>query len=88
MCRLTATTQRFFLLSQNVNHRVLHVYRKYIISCKQTEVPLSVPWDPSNQVLQCLANRGSDASRGLLDIATVFRSSDGAFIFSDVPELQ
>uniref|UniRef100_H2ZVZ9 Acyl-CoA thioesterase 11 n=1 Tax=Latimeria chalumnae TaxID=7897 RepID=H2ZVZ9_LATCH len=24
--------------------------RKYIISCKQTEVPLSVPWDPSNQV--------------------------------------
>uniref|UniRef100_A0A3Q4H5K2 Acyl-CoA thioesterase 11 n=1 Tax=Neolamprologus brichardi TaxID=32507 RepID=A0A3Q4H5K2_NEOBR len=29
---------------------VLHVYRKYIISCKQTEVPLSVPWDPSNQM--------------------------------------
>ncbi|XP_072429854.1 acyl-coenzyme A thioesterase 11 isoform X4 [Chiloscyllium punctatum] len=24
--------------------------RKYIISRKQTEVPLSVPWDPSNQV--------------------------------------
>ncbi|XP_031665853.1 acyl-coenzyme A thioesterase 11 isoform X3 [Oncorhynchus kisutch] len=24
--------------------------RKYIISCKQTEVPLSVPWDLSNQV--------------------------------------
>uniref|UniRef100_A0A8C1P3A1 Acyl-CoA thioesterase 11a n=2 Tax=Cyprinus carpio TaxID=7962 RepID=A0A8C1P3A1_CYPCA len=24
--------------------------RKYIISCKQTEVPLSVPWDTSNQV--------------------------------------
>ncbi|KAF7692325.1 acyl-coenzyme A thioesterase 11 [Silurus meridionalis] len=24
--------------------------RKYIISCKHTEVPLSVPWDPSNQV--------------------------------------
>uniref|UniRef100_A0A8C9HKJ0 Acyl-CoA thioesterase 11 n=1 Tax=Piliocolobus tephrosceles TaxID=591936 RepID=A0A8C9HKJ0_9PRIM len=24
--------------------------RKYIVSCKQTEVPLSVPWDPSNQV--------------------------------------
>lgn len=29
---------------------VLHVYRKYIISSKQTEVSLSVPWDPSNQV--------------------------------------
>uniref|UniRef100_A0A667WV38 Acyl-CoA thioesterase 11b n=1 Tax=Myripristis murdjan TaxID=586833 RepID=A0A667WV38_9TELE len=28
----------------------LFVYRKYIISCKQTEVPLSVPWDPSNQM--------------------------------------
>uniref|UniRef100_A0A2I3SRJ9 Acyl-CoA thioesterase 11 n=2 Tax=Pan TaxID=9596 RepID=A0A2I3SRJ9_PANTR len=27
--------------------------RKYIVSCKQTEVPLSVPWDPSNQV--CLS---------------------------------
>ncbi|KAI7810158.1 Acyl-CoA thioesterase 11 [Triplophysa rosa] len=24
--------------------------RMYIITCKQTEVPLSVPWDPSNQV--------------------------------------
>uniref|UniRef100_F7A399 Acyl-coenzyme A thioesterase 11 n=1 Tax=Ornithorhynchus anatinus TaxID=9258 RepID=F7A399_ORNAN len=24
--------------------------RKYIVSCKQAEVPLSVPWDPSNQV--------------------------------------
>nr|XP_033772782.1 acyl-coenzyme A thioesterase 11 [Geotrypetes seraphini] len=24
--------------------------RKYVISCKQSEVPLSVPWDPSNQV--------------------------------------
>uniref|UniRef100_A0AAR2IM49 Acyl-coenzyme A thioesterase 11 n=1 Tax=Pygocentrus nattereri TaxID=42514 RepID=A0AAR2IM49_PYGNA len=24
--------------------------RKYIISCKQSEVPLSVPWDPSNQM--------------------------------------
>eukprot|EP00063_Salmo_salar_P096546 XP_014071381.1 PREDICTED: acyl-coenzyme A thioesterase 11-like isoform X1 [Salmo salar] len=24
--------------------------RKYIISCKQTEVPLSVPWDISNQI--------------------------------------
>ncbi|XP_043819752.1 acyl-coenzyme A thioesterase 11 isoform X3 [Dromiciops gliroides] len=24
--------------------------RKYIVSCKQAEVPVSVPWDPSNQV--------------------------------------
>ncbi|XP_021573160.1 acyl-coenzyme A thioesterase 11 [Carlito syrichta] len=24
--------------------------RRYIVSCKQTEMPLSVPWDPSNQV--------------------------------------
>ncbi|XP_062437949.1 acyl-coenzyme A thioesterase 11 isoform X2 [Rhea pennata] len=24
--------------------------RKYIVSCRQTEVPLSVPWDQSNQV--------------------------------------
>ncbi|XP_025782669.1 acyl-coenzyme A thioesterase 11 [Puma concolor] len=23
---------------------------KYIVSCKQTEMPISVPWDPSNQV--------------------------------------
>ncbi|CAI9152152.1 unnamed protein product [Rangifer tarandus platyrhynchus] len=27
--------------------------RKYIVSCKQAEMPLSVPWDPSNQV--CLS---------------------------------
>ncbi|KAG5214796.1 hypothetical protein R6Z07F_000356 [Ovis aries] len=26
---------------------------KYIVSCKQAEMPLSVPWDPSNQV--CLS---------------------------------
>lgn len=30
--------------------------RKYIISCKQTEVPLSVPWDPSNQVMSFQMN--------------------------------
>jgi len=24
--------------------------RKYVVSCKQTEVPLSVPWDQSNKV--------------------------------------
>uniref|UniRef100_A0ABI7YND5 Acyl-CoA thioesterase 11 n=2 Tax=Felis catus TaxID=9685 RepID=A0ABI7YND5_FELCA len=24
--------------------------RQYIVSCKQTEMPISVPWDPSNQV--------------------------------------
>ncbi|NXK03479.1 ACO11 thioesterase, partial [Herpetotheres cachinnans] len=27
--------------------------RKYVISCKQTEVPLSVPWDQSNKVGCC-----------------------------------
>lgn len=64
-----------FLLSLKVNcHCALHVYRKYIISCKQTEVPLSVPWDPSNQVLQFLANR---VPHGLSLIATVFENSDG-----------
>ncbi|XP_045713067.1 acyl-coenzyme A thioesterase 11 isoform X3 [Phyllostomus hastatus] len=30
--------------------RKIRLDRKYIVSCKQTEVPLSVPWDPSNQV--------------------------------------
>ncbi|KAM6948193.1 acyl-coenzyme A thioesterase 11-like [Aplochiton taeniatus] len=33
-----------------VARRKIRLDRKYIISCKQTEVPLSVPWDPSNQV--------------------------------------
>ena len=63
-------------MSLNVN--VVNVsgmfYRKYIISCKQTEVPVSVPWDPSNQVLQFLANRGTHDSQGFLDIATVLKS--------------
>lgn len=27
--------------------------RKYVVSCKQTEVPLSVPWDQSNKVCAC-----------------------------------
>ncbi|PIO36722.1 hypothetical protein AB205_0196020 [Aquarana catesbeiana] len=30
--------------------RKIRLDRKYVISCKQSEVPLSVPWDPSNQV--------------------------------------
>ncbi|KAM6173778.1 acyl-coenzyme A thioesterase 11 [Erethizon dorsatum] len=30
--------------------RKIRLDRKYIVSCKQAEVPLSVPWDPSNQV--------------------------------------
>ncbi|KAM7098508.1 acyl-coenzyme A thioesterase 11 isoform 4-T4 [Molossus nigricans] len=30
--------------------RKIRLDRQYIVSCKQTEVPLSVPWDPSNQV--------------------------------------
>ncbi|NWZ57453.1 ACO11 thioesterase, partial [Haliaeetus albicilla] len=29
--------------------------RKYVVSCKQTEVPLSVPWDQSNKVGCCPA---------------------------------
>lgn len=32
-------------------------YRKYIISRKQSEVPLSVPWDPRNQVRSPLVVR-------------------------------
>ncbi|XP_053325113.1 acyl-coenzyme A thioesterase 11 [Spea bombifrons] len=30
--------------------RKIRLDRKYVISCKQSEVPLSVPWVPSNQV--------------------------------------
>ncbi|XP_012578148.1 PREDICTED: acyl-coenzyme A thioesterase 11 isoform X2 [Condylura cristata] len=30
--------------------RKIRLDRRYIVSCKQTEMPLSVPWDPSNQV--------------------------------------
>ncbi|CAK6955340.1 acyl-coenzyme A thioesterase 11b [Scomber scombrus] len=33
-----------------VARKKIRLDRKYIISCKQTEVPLSVPWDPSNQM--------------------------------------
>ncbi|XP_066548212.1 acyl-coenzyme A thioesterase 11 isoform X2 [Amia ocellicauda] len=33
-----------------IARKKIRLDRKYIISCKQTEVPLSVPWDPSNQV--------------------------------------
>lgn len=29
---------------------VLFPLRKYLVSCKQSEMALSVPWDPSNQV--------------------------------------
>ncbi|MEE6495639.1 hypothetical protein FKM82_002102 [Ascaphus truei] len=30
--------------------RKIRLDRKYVISCKQSEVPLSVPWNPTNQV--------------------------------------
>uniref|UniRef100_A0A6I8QV04 Acyl-coenzyme A thioesterase 11 n=3 Tax=Xenopus tropicalis TaxID=8364 RepID=A0A6I8QV04_XENTR len=30
--------------------RKIRLDRKYVTSCKQSEVPLSVPWDPSNQI--------------------------------------
>ena len=37
--------------------------RKYIVSCKQAEMPLSVPWDPSNQVRpSALRGESSDLS--------------------------
>ncbi|XP_014914125.1 acyl-coenzyme A thioesterase 11b isoform X3 [Poecilia latipinna] len=33
-----------------IARKKIRLDRKYIISCKQTQVPLSVPWDPSNQM--------------------------------------
>ncbi|KAM9762355.1 acyl-coenzyme A thioesterase 11b isoform 2-T2 [Menidia menidia] len=33
-----------------IARKKIRLDRTYIISCKQTEVPLSVPWDPSNQM--------------------------------------
>ncbi|XP_054908968.1 acyl-coenzyme A thioesterase 11b isoform X3 [Poeciliopsis prolifica] len=33
-----------------IARKKIRLDRKYIISCKQTEVPLSVPWDLSNQM--------------------------------------
>ncbi|XP_062843820.1 acyl-coenzyme A thioesterase 11 isoform X2 [Trichomycterus rosablanca] len=51
-----------------IARKKIRLDRKYIISCEQTEVPLSVPWDPSNQVylsynnvfaLKMLAGRNS-----------------------------
>uniref|UniRef100_A0A8C2A444 Acyl-coenzyme A thioesterase 11-like n=2 Tax=Cyprinus carpio TaxID=7962 RepID=A0A8C2A444_CYPCA len=33
-----------------IARKKIRLDRKYIISCKQSEVPLSVPWDPSNQM--------------------------------------
>ncbi|XP_026881060.2 acyl-coenzyme A thioesterase 11b isoform X2 [Electrophorus electricus] len=33
-----------------IARKKIRLDRKYIISCKQSEVPLSVPWDPTNQM--------------------------------------
>ncbi|KAG9471809.1 hypothetical protein GDO78_022664 [Eleutherodactylus coqui] len=33
-----------------IARRKIRLDRKYVISCNQSEVPLSVPWDPCNQV--------------------------------------
>lgn len=40
------------LISYNSTQFPYCSFRKYIISRKQCEVPLSVPWNPSNQVSQ------------------------------------
>ncbi|XP_051556949.1 acyl-coenzyme A thioesterase 11-like isoform X2 [Myxocyprinus asiaticus] len=65
--------------------------RKYIISCKQTEVPLSVPWDPSNQVylsynnvsaLKMLAAKNSwvlSSKKNLVSLYTVEESQSLCF---------
>uniref|UniRef100_A0A8C1TXL6 Acyl-CoA thioesterase 11b n=1 Tax=Cyprinus carpio TaxID=7962 RepID=A0A8C1TXL6_CYPCA len=39
-----------------IARKKIRLDRKYIISCKQSEVPLSVPWDPSNQMLAARNN--------------------------------
>uniref|UniRef100_A0A8C5DAH7 Acyl-CoA thioesterase 11b n=1 Tax=Gouania willdenowi TaxID=441366 RepID=A0A8C5DAH7_GOUWI len=33
-----------------IARKKIRLDRKYIVSCKHTEVPVSVPWDPSNQM--------------------------------------
>ncbi|XP_026230758.1 acyl-coenzyme A thioesterase 11-like isoform X3 [Anabas testudineus] len=33
-----------------IARKKIRLDRKYIISCKQSDIPLSVPWDPTNQV--------------------------------------
>uniref|UniRef100_A0A8C3A8U7 Acyl-CoA thioesterase 11 n=1 Tax=Cyclopterus lumpus TaxID=8103 RepID=A0A8C3A8U7_CYCLU len=38
-----------------IARKKIRLDRKYIISCKQGEVPLSVPWDPRNQVTELLS---------------------------------
>ncbi|XP_041848557.1 acyl-coenzyme A thioesterase 11-like [Melanotaenia boesemani] len=35
---------------ESIARKKIRLDRKYIISCEQSEVPLSVPWDPRNQV--------------------------------------
>ncbi|KAL2089960.1 hypothetical protein ACEWY4_014648 [Coilia grayii] len=37
-------------LKEAIARKKIRLDRKYIISCKQTEVPLAVPWEPSNQM--------------------------------------
>uniref|UniRef100_A0A8C4DBA8 Acyl-CoA thioesterase 11 n=1 Tax=Dicentrarchus labrax TaxID=13489 RepID=A0A8C4DBA8_DICLA len=40
-----------------IARKKIRLDRKYIISRKQSEVPLSVPWDPTNQVRKKLRNQ-------------------------------
>ncbi|XP_041064057.1 acyl-coenzyme A thioesterase 11 isoform X2 [Carcharodon carcharias] len=63
--------------------------RKYIISRKQTEVPLSVPWDPSNQVylsynnisaLKMLAAKQSWVLNCTQNKAKLFTLEEGQFL--------
>lgn len=76
--------RRCFLLPV-VSFIVSHVFcRKYIISCKQTEVPLSVPWDISNQVL---ARLPTHAQSGLPYSTSPHCASDD-FFFSPLPTPQ
>ncbi|KAF7645764.1 hypothetical protein LDENG_00198580, partial [Lucifuga dentata] len=39
-----------------IARKKIRLDRKYIISCEQAEVPLSVPWDPRNQVYLSYSN--------------------------------
>ncbi|KAK1801428.1 hypothetical protein P4O66_022693, partial [Electrophorus voltai] len=47
LCKRVYTRNNTFLTYMKLYRKY---QRKYIISCKQSEVPLSVPWDPTNQM--------------------------------------
>lgn len=80
-------------VSHTLRSALMLLFRKYIISCKQSDIPLSVPWDPTNQVRKGVRNHwglvlGRNASFSSLSSAVLTMHRSRIVPFSVVSSIK